>query len=66
DQYSCWCLQHDIDPLALNLPQLANWLAVGLATKWKVSTAQAYKKAVVAMYQDQSAFKNPDFLDFMK
>ncbi|KAF8924153.1 hypothetical protein BGZ52_008617, partial [Haplosporangium bisporale] len=66
DQYSRWCLQQDIDPLTPNPPQLANWLASGMATRWKASTAQAYKKAVVAMYQDQSAFKDVDFLDFMK
>ncbi|KAF9369937.1 hypothetical protein CPC16_004081 [Podila verticillata] len=65
-RYSHWCLQQDINPLVPNPPQLATWLASGMSTRWKVSMAQAYKKAVVAMYQDQSASKDVDFLNFMK
>ncbi|KAF9199219.1 hypothetical protein BGZ59_004125 [Podila verticillata] len=66
DQYSHWCLQQDINPLVPNPPQLATWLASGMSTRWKVTMAQAYMKAVVAMYQDQSASKDVDFLNFMK
>lgn len=47
--------------------QLLNWLASGVSiNKWSSGTVQLYKAAVIHMYDDKSAFNNPDFQQFFQ
>ncbi|KAG0355639.1 hypothetical protein BGZ54_001062 [Gamsiella multidivaricata] len=45
--------------------QLLNWLASGVSiNNWSSATVEAYKSAIVHMYDDKSSFNDPDFQQF--
>lgn len=47
--------------------QLLNWLASGVSIgKWSTGMVQLYKAAVIHMYDDKSAFQDPDFMQFFQ
>ena len=67
DRYIQWAASRGIDPLAPQPVQLLNWLASGISIgKWSSGTVQAYKAAIIHMYEDKTAFSDPDFVQFFQ
>jgi hypothetical protein len=67
DRYISWATNRGVDPLVPQPSQLLNWLASGISIgKWTPGTVLAYKAAVIHMYEDKSAFSDPDFAQFFK
>ncbi|KAF9978666.1 hypothetical protein BGZ75_009940 [Mortierella antarctica] len=62
DRYIKWAVGRGVDPMEPQPSQLLNWLASGVVlNKWTSGTVSAYKAAVIHMYEDKSAFDEPDF-----
>lgn len=67
DRYIKWAVGRGVDPMEPQPSQLLNWLASGVVlNKWTSGTVSAYKAAVIHMYEDKSAFDEPDFQQFFQ
>jgi len=67
DRYIKWAVGCGVDPMEPQPSQLLNWLASGIAiSQWTAGTVDAYKAAIIHMYEDKTPFDDPDFPQFFQ
>lgn len=67
DRYISWATNRGVDAMVPQPEQLLNWLASGISiNKWTSGTVQLYKAAIINMYEEKSAFTDPDFQHFFQ
>ncbi|KAI1290595.1 hypothetical protein EDD11_009174, partial [Mortierella claussenii] len=67
DRYIKWAVERGVDPMEPQPAQLLNWLASGVAlNNWTSGTVDAYKSAIIHMYEDKTPFDDPDFQQFFQ
>ncbi|OAD78744.1 hypothetical protein PHYBLDRAFT_163835 [Phycomyces blakesleeanus NRRL 1555(-)] len=64
--YIDWAHHHDVDPFIPNPVHIVNYLAYGAThLKWKASTCQAYRSAILDLYSDKdSIVKDSTYIEF--